>query len=168
MQSTASIDAETVDRIRENAKEAVIGETITEHAGMSQPERLILAKKRNGELNEDLLVALLANRQYREFIFGLAYMTDLDIRTVQRIFYDPGCEALRSPVRRRTSSRRISRPCSGTPRNAAGPRKSTRRNCSSSTRISASRTPCGPCASGACGPRNPTRQHPRHLRERVS
>jgi hypothetical protein len=61
---------------------------------MSEPERFIVARKRLGELNEALLVDLLAKRQYREFIYGLAYLTDLDIRTAQRIFYDPGCEAL--------------------------------------------------------------------------
>ena len=94
VEKTSAIDAEVVDRMIAESQEAVVAELDAANSTVSEAERFIINKKRLGQLDEALLVELLTNRQYREFIFGLAHFVDVDIRTAQRIFYDPGCEAL--------------------------------------------------------------------------
>ena len=94
VEKTSAIDAETVDRLIAETQQSIVAEVTSANSSVSEAERFILNKRRLGQLDEDLLVDLLKNRQYREFIFGLAHFVEVDIRTAQRIFYDPGCEAL--------------------------------------------------------------------------
>lgn len=94
VEKTAAIDEATVDRLIAETQKSVVAEVAAEQANMTQAERFIVHRKRLGQLTEKLLVELLADRKFREFIYGLAYYVEVDVRTAQRVFYDPGCEAL--------------------------------------------------------------------------
>jgi len=105
MQSTAAIEPSAVDRMLEETRSTVLDAMQVDQANVSQAERFIINKKRLGQLDEALLVGLLGERRYREFIFGLAHLVEVDIRTAQRIFYDPGREALAIACRAKNFSR---------------------------------------------------------------
>lgn len=94
VERTSAIDADTVDRLIAETQRSVVAELSAEQSTVSEAERFVLNKKRLAQLDEHLLASLLKNRQYREFIYGLAHFVEVDVRTAQRIFYDPGCEAL--------------------------------------------------------------------------
>ena len=94
VEKTASMDIETVDRLIAETQRDVVAQVTAEHANMSEAECYILNKKRLDQLDEMLMVELLNTKQYREFIYALAHFVEVDVRTAQRIFYDPGCEAL--------------------------------------------------------------------------
>ncbi|MGH6718095.1 MAG: DUF2336 domain-containing protein [Alphaproteobacteria bacterium] len=94
VERTAAIDSDTVDRLIAESQSSVVAEMAAQQANMTEAERFILNKQRLGQLDDDLLIELLKARQFREFIYGLAYFVDVDVRTAQRVFYDPGCEAL--------------------------------------------------------------------------
>jgi uncharacterized protein (DUF2336 family) len=94
VERTAAIDGATIDRLIAESQDSIVDQMAAQQANMTEAERFILNKKRLDQLDENLLIELLKTRQYREFVYALAYFVEVDVRTAQRIFYDPGCEAL--------------------------------------------------------------------------
>lgn len=89
-----NMDPEQLNKLLKQREANHSGANNVEASNMSDAEKLIVEKEKSKELNEQFLVKLLQNRHMPEFLFGLARLTDIDVRTARRIILDRTCESL--------------------------------------------------------------------------
>lgn len=90
----AQMDPKAVDALLAEAQASFRSEIEAREATLSRAEGAIRRMARLGQLKPDYLVQLLRQGSVQEFVFGFAWLVDVDPQTARRIAFDPGREAV--------------------------------------------------------------------------